>query len=177
MPMPKIYDSPFEGNLAASLEEKHFTELVSDFYFLRMFVGIRTILELRRRLIYITGDGCSHHASYHSMENQADDAVVKRWQAAERERQESNGDTGARKRPRRAIEDTTFGHAQTAHFHNETASAAAQEQPTTSRGSVKLRSRTRRGNAQQLDEQRIIDLSESGEVEEERGSGRLGFLW
>ncbi|OQO06042.1 hypothetical protein B0A48_08630 [Cryoendolithus antarcticus] len=33
-------------------------------------------------------DGCAHHASFHSLENPAEDAVVKKWAAAEREAKE-----------------------------------------------------------------------------------------
>jgi len=52
-------------------------------------------------------DGCNHHASFHSMENPAENEVLKRWQAIEKERQDSATGTGSRKRPRRAIENGT----------------------------------------------------------------------
>jgi hypothetical protein len=41
------------------------------------------------------------------MENPQETEVIKRWQAAEQERQDANTGTGSRKRPRRAIESGT----------------------------------------------------------------------
>ncbi|KAK6432136.1 hypothetical protein LTR95_011694 [Oleoguttula sp. CCFEE 5521] len=47
-------------------------------------------------------DGCAHHASFHSLENLAEDAVVKKWAAAEREakghQQTTAGAGGSKKR-------------------------------------------------------------------------------
>jgi hypothetical protein len=50
-------------------------------------------------------DGCGHHASFHNMENSKDDAVVKRWQEAEKGQQQAIEGPGPRKRPREAIEN------------------------------------------------------------------------
>jgi hypothetical protein len=51
-------------------------------------------------------DGCSHHASFHSMENPREDEIVRRWEAEEKERQAISAAPveRAKKRPRRAIE-------------------------------------------------------------------------
>lgn len=50
-------------------------------------------------------DGCGHHASFHSMENKAEDEIRKRWETEEKERAERSDE--ARQRPKkrmRAIE-------------------------------------------------------------------------
>jgi hypothetical protein len=50
-------------------------------------------------------DGCGHHASFHKMDNPADDAAIKRLQEIQRDQQSQDESTGSRKRPRRAIEN------------------------------------------------------------------------
>lgn len=45
-------------------------------------------------------DGCSHHASFHSLENVAEDAILKRWS----NEQESTSSAGASKKRRRITE-------------------------------------------------------------------------
>ncbi|SLM33565.1 hypothetical protein LPUS_02073 [Lasallia pustulata] len=36
-------------------------------------------------------DGCGHHASFHKMENRAEDEIVARWRAEEKEMEEKRG--------------------------------------------------------------------------------------
>jgi len=54
-------------------------------------------------------DGCGHHASYHAMENPAEEAIAKRWKEEEKEQQKEqeamDASTGPKKRPRKAIEN------------------------------------------------------------------------
>nr|OQO21465.1 hypothetical protein B0A51_11783 [Rachicladosporium sp. CCFEE 5018] len=60
-------------------------------------------------------DGCAHHASFHYLENPAEDAVVKKWAAAEREAKEHQqtiaATGGSKKRKLLAERDTTAGAA------------------------------------------------------------------
>ncbi|KAF2458559.1 hypothetical protein BDY21DRAFT_340572 [Lineolata rhizophorae] len=59
-------------------------------------------------------DGCGHHASFHTMENQAEDAIVRRWESEARLRQQQQQEeeeaaaaaaaARPRKRPRRMLE-------------------------------------------------------------------------
>ncbi|KAF1981009.1 hypothetical protein K402DRAFT_343312 [Aulographum hederae CBS 113979] len=51
-------------------------------------------------------DGCGHHASFHSMENKADEAIIQRWKTeeADRERETQSSSLNPRKRARKAIE-------------------------------------------------------------------------
>jgi hypothetical protein len=47
-------------------------------------------------------DGCSHHASFHSMENKQEDEIRKRWETESREKKflQDDDNTRPRKRPR-----------------------------------------------------------------------------
>jgi hypothetical protein len=116
------------------------------------------------------GDGCSHHASFHIMENPNEVEIISRWQAAERAQQEVNGDTSSRKRPRRAIESTPA------------AQPSLQEtQVSTGRVTANLRSRGDRNkqktNSSTTAAARVIELpdDEEQEVENFTGSGSASF--
>lgn len=51
-------------------------------------------------------DGCSHHASFHNMENLHDNDIIKRWkEEAEETQAETVTEPRRKKRPRRAIEN------------------------------------------------------------------------
>lgn len=43
-------------------------------------------------------DGCTHHASFHSLENPAEDAVLKKWAQQEADDKEIQAVTGANKK-------------------------------------------------------------------------------
>ena len=43
-------------------------------------------------------DGCGHHASFHKMENTADDEVVKRWRAENETKEQENRNAILRRR-------------------------------------------------------------------------------
>jgi len=48
-------------------------------------------------------DGCSHHASFHNLENKAEDEVQKRWEIEQKAREteaQANNTLKSRKRPR-----------------------------------------------------------------------------
>ncbi|KAF2689914.1 hypothetical protein K458DRAFT_439054 [Lentithecium fluviatile CBS 122367] len=45
-------------------------------------------------------DGCTHHASFHSMENKEEDAIRKRWEQAAKERQAREEELAARPKKR-----------------------------------------------------------------------------
>ncbi|KAF1831954.1 hypothetical protein BDW02DRAFT_530848 [Decorospora gaudefroyi] len=60
-------------------------------------------------------DGCGHHASFHSMENQAEDEILKRWELEAKEKAERDEEAQPRPKKRvRAIEynkeDENTGH-------------------------------------------------------------------
>lgn len=52
-------------------------------------------------------DGCAHHASFHSMENPAEDEIRKRWEVEEKER-EKEGER-AIARPRKRLRELEYG--------------------------------------------------------------------
>jgi hypothetical protein len=43
-------------------------------------------------------DGCNHHASFHSLENPTEDAIIARWEQQEEDRQAIGGANKKRKR-------------------------------------------------------------------------------
>jgi hypothetical protein len=45
-------------------------------------------------------DGCAHHASFHSMENKAEDEIRKRWELEAKEKKDDEEQTRPRKRVR-----------------------------------------------------------------------------
>lgn len=51
-------------------------------------------------------DGCNHHASFHSLENVAEDAVLQKWSAQEASN-EAQSTGGANKKRRRIADKTT----------------------------------------------------------------------
>ncbi|KAK3698896.1 hypothetical protein LTR37_016773 [Vermiconidia calcicola] len=54
-------------------------------------------------------DGCNHHASFHSLENPAEDAVIKKWEVVEKEKQATVGASKKRKRIAEKAEDRMPG--------------------------------------------------------------------
>ncbi|KAF2435708.1 hypothetical protein EJ08DRAFT_603671 [Tothia fuscella] len=122
-------------------------------------------------------DGCQHHASFHNMENQSDDAIVKRWQAAELEKQQdSNGENGARKRPRRAIEG-----ANQMQMLSRERSATAEVQAGSSGTAPKTRTKKKGAKVSQAGSgnagSRVIELSSDNDdvkVDEEGGNTDAG---
>ncbi|KAF2110698.1 hypothetical protein BDV96DRAFT_198463 [Lophiotrema nucula] len=59
-------------------------------------------------------DGCSHHASFHSMENKTEDEIQKRWELEAREKQEEEERIANRPKKRlRQIEYTAAGASNT----------------------------------------------------------------
>jgi hypothetical protein len=139
------------------------------FNLLRMFVTTTSAVK-PHHLTYTTGDGCSHHASFHIMENPHEVEIVSRWQAAERAQQEVNGDTRSRKRPRRAIENTPASQT-----------SMQETQIGASRVTANLRSRSN-GNKQKTKSStntaaRVVELpdEEEEDVENFAGSGSASF--
>ncbi|KAK6441610.1 hypothetical protein LTR95_002148 [Oleoguttula sp. CCFEE 5521] len=60
-------------------------------------------------------DGCAHHASFHSLENPAEDAVVKKWAAAEqlaKEQQQAIAGAGGSKKRKLLVERDTGASAE-----------------------------------------------------------------
>ena len=57
-------------------------------------------------------DGCGHHASFHKMENKADDETVNRWKVTEAEKDQENSflevSQRVSKRQRLALEDSVW---------------------------------------------------------------------
>jgi hypothetical protein len=129
------------------------------------------------------GDGCTHHASFHNMENQSDDAIVKRWQAVEREQQDKNGQSGARKRPRKAIEGASTGQSHENAVRFGSVPTDAEAQAGSSRPGPNVRTRNRRGNNEEnignSGPSRIIELSDDVEPEAEINAGNGGWnsIW
>jgi len=94
------------------------------------------------------------------MENPQETEVIKRWQAAEQDRQQVNTGTGARKRPRRAIENGTS--TGTLSFVQELAeSSSTTRRPASKKKTTHTLSRGRHTEVIEVDE----------EVEEDAGSG------
>ncbi|KAF2169372.1 hypothetical protein M409DRAFT_52620 [Zasmidium cellare ATCC 36951] len=50
-------------------------------------------------------DGCSHHASFHSLENESEDAVLKKWAAIESSNNQSQATGGSNRKRRRITEE------------------------------------------------------------------------
>lgn len=48
-------------------------------------------------------DGCNHHASFHSLENEAEDVILKKWSAQEAEN-DAQSASGASKKRRRIVD-------------------------------------------------------------------------
>lgn len=73
-------------------------------------------------------DGCTHHASYHSLENPAEDAVLKKWVEQESEARGSEDPRRESKRRKLLTQSATAEHgvvfgAQTAEVAEEVASS------------------------------------------------------
>lgn len=97
-------------------------------------------------------DGCGHHASYHKMDNPSDDAVIKRWQEDGKEQQQLADGAGARKRPRKAIENGGGASSQMQHIF------ARPSSTSTGRRAVK-RATGARNTRQQSQSQSEIDAA------------------
>lgn len=100
------------------------------------------------------------------MENPQETEVIKRWQAADQDRQVANVETGSRKRPRRTIENGTANG--TLSFVEELAetSNTSRRSAASKKKATNTQSRTR--------PKEVIEVN--GEVEEEISSGMLGFF-
>ncbi|KAF2155097.1 hypothetical protein K461DRAFT_311417 [Myriangium duriaei CBS 260.36] len=57
---------------------------------------LRFMLHPIKAATYFECDGCAHHASYHSMENPEEDAILKRWAAQETALVVTGGNQGTR---------------------------------------------------------------------------------
>jgi hypothetical protein len=103
-------------------------------------------------------DGCNHHASFHSMDNPADNEVIKRWatQALEAPAQESSA-LQATKRPRKAIENSrpTVGSSK---------NGSKRVVATTSTRGSRTSTRRRNGRVVELDRSEDGGDAQDGEV-------------
>lgn len=97
-------------------------------------------------------DGCNHHASFHSLENPAEDAILRKWEAEEKEQRGKMLDnTTARKRVKTGrIEEIEESEA--------VVGAAGRK-----------RKRAVKAKGEEEDDLKVIEIVNATEVEEEGG--------
>lgn len=93
-------------------------------------------------------DGCNHHASFHSLENAAEDAILRKWEAGEKE---SRGSTTGRKSVKR-------GRVEEVDESDVVAGAAGRK-----------RKRAIKAKAEEEEDLKVIEVVDATEVEEEGG--------
>lgn len=101
-------------------------------------------------------DGCNHHASFHSLENPAEDAILRKWEAEEKEQKDKTVSRGSEPRKRVKIERTV--------------KTDVDEQATT--GAAGKRKRAIKAKPEEQEVLKIVEIVDPTEVEEE-GEGML----
>lgn len=92
MSLPALHAPPDQGR--------------SDFQHLSVHdLSIHLIANIPKAASSFECDGCGHHASFHSMENPAEDAVLKKWSEQEAQIKEQQALAGASKK-RKMISQT-----------------------------------------------------------------------
>ncbi|KAF2468438.1 uncharacterized protein BDR25DRAFT_344186 [Lindgomyces ingoldianus] len=94
-------------------------------------------------------DGCSHHASFHSMENKAEDEVRKRWENEAREKEER--ENGLAERPRKRLREIEYQPANgLGHGANLGGEEELEKMLSRSTWTASGKSKTRKGNGPKL---------------------------
>lgn len=99
------------------------------------------------------------------MDNPKDDAIMKRWQAIEKDQQAQNGDTGARKRPRKAIEGVASSRGANGMPPDHATDRALRDSIATEEPKLNVLRPNKRSSAQQFSSQsvslRVLELADT----------------
>ncbi|KAH4014864.1 hypothetical protein HBH69_165950 [Parastagonospora nodorum] len=101
-------------------------------------------------------DGCAHHASFHSMENKAEDEVRKQWEKEAAEKEEEDSQQRSKKRPRLLLREKASSETMDSVFGQARGRAAATT--TKTRRVAATKGRARGKGRVEGEEEAVIEL-------------------